>query len=418
MNDLAQNDPEIFAAICREGKRQEEHLELIASENFTSQAVLDAAGSVLTNKYAEGYPGKRYYGGCEFVDEVEQIARERAIQLFGAEHVNVQPHSGTQANMAVYGAVLNPGDKILTMALSEGGHLTHGHPKSLSGRLYTVFHYGTDPQTRRIDYVSMEKIAQRERPKLITVGASAHPRTIDFERVAKIAHGCGALVMADIAHIAGLIAAGLHPSPIPHCDFVTTTTHKTLRGPRGGIIFCRKEFARAIDASVFPGNQGGPLMHIVAAKAVCFFEALQPQFRRYQEQVIKNAKTLAESLISQGFSLVSGGTDNHLILVDLRGNLPSLDGHSAQRRLERANISLNRNTVPDETRSPFETSGLRIGTPALTSRAMGEMEMVQIGALIGELLTSPSPDDRVTSVRQRVLDLCRRFPLPYAHHER
>ena len=417
MNDLERIDPEIFAAVGRELRRQEEHIELIASENFTSQAVLAAAGSVLTNKYAEGYPGKRYYGGCQFVDEVEQIARKRALKLFGAEHVNVQPHSGTQANMAVYGAVLKPGDKILTMSLSEGGHLTHGHPKNLSGMLYSVLHYGTDPESRRLDYAALEKIAELERPKLITVGASAYARIIDFERVAEIGHSNGALVLADIAHIAGLVAAGLHPSPIPHCDFVTTTTHKTLRGPRGGMVFCKNEFSKAIDASVFPGNQGGPLMHIIAAKAVCLGEALLPQFRSYQENVLANAQALGESLLRQGFDLVSGGTDNHLLLVDLRKNLPEMDGLGAQQLLERTNISTNRNTVPGETRSSFKTSGLRIGTPAVTSRNMGKNEMEQIGAMIGELLTAPSPDDRVTSVRERALDLCRRFPLPYGNNQ-
>jgi glycine hydroxymethyltransferase len=417
LKNLQHSDPEIFASISRERRRQEEHLELIASENFASRAVLEAAGSVLTNKYAEGYAGKRYYGGCEFVDEIEQLAIDRARELFGAEHANVQPHSGTQANLAVYAAILSPGDKILTMALSEGGHLSHGHPKNLSGMLYSVIHYGTDPESHRIDYDFLEQIAERERPKLITVGASAYARTIDFERVAAIGERHGALVLADMAHIAGLVAAGLHPSPVPCCDFVTSTTHKTLRGPRGGIILCKKKFARAIDGSVFPGNQGGPLMHIIAAKAVCFHEALQPQFRDYQLSVLKNANALANALQKSNFSIVSGGTDNHLLLLDLRKNLPDLDGLSAQRLLESANISVNRNVVPGETRRSFEASGLRLGTAALTSRAMGEREMEQIGAWIGELLTSPSPDSTVSSVRNRVLSLCHRFPLPYEYHQ-
>jgi RpiB/LacA/LacB family sugar-phosphate isomerase len=417
MKRLQEVDPQIFASIGRERRRQEEHLELIASENFTSEAVLEAAGSVLTNKYAEGYPGYRYYGGCEFVDEVEQIARHRALQLFGAEHANVQPHSGTQANLAVYGAILRPGDRILTMSLVEGGHLTHGHSKNLSGMLYAVTHYGTDSADGFIDYRSLEELAESERPKLITVGASAHPRTIDFERVADIAHRNGALVLADIAHIAGLVVTGLHPSPLPHCDFVTSTTHKTLRGPRGGIILCKKEFAKAVDGSVFPGNQGGPLMHIIAAKAVCFLEALQPSFRAYQELILRNARALARSLLRNGFHLVSGGTDNHLLLIDLRKNLPEMDGLRAQRLLEGAHISTNRNTVPGETRSSFSTSGLRLGTPALSSRAMGEAEMEQIGDWIGEILTAPAPEDRVLPVRDAVRALCRRFPLPYAHYE-
>ncbi|MDR0679321.1 MAG: serine hydroxymethyltransferase [Puniceicoccales bacterium] len=417
MKQLQKVDPEVFVAVCGERKRQEEHLELIASENFASEAVLEAAGSVLTNKYAEGYPGHRYYGGCEFVDEVEQLARDRALQLFKAEHANVQPHSGTQANLAVYGAVLRPGDKILTMSLVEGGHLTHGHSKNASGMLYAVTHYGTDPASGFIDYAALEQLAQRERPRLVTVGASAHPRTIDFERVAHIAHRNGALVLADIAHIAGLVATGLHPSPVPYCDFVTSTTHKTLRGPRGGIILCKKEFAKAVDGSVFPGNQGGPLMHIIAAKAVCFHEALQPSFRTYQELVLRNAHALANSLRRNGFHLVSGGTDNHLVLIDLRKNLPEMDGLRAQRLLESAHISTNRNTVPGETRSSFATSGLRLGTPALSSRAMGEKEMERIGDWIGEILTAPIPEGNISAVRDGVLALCRRFPLPYPCYE-
>jgi glycine hydroxymethyltransferase len=414
MKELRTTDPEIFAAICGERRRQEEHIELIASENFTSQAILEAAGSILTNKYAEGYPGRRYYGGCAFVDRVEELAIGRAKQLFGAEHANVQPHSGSQANVAVYTAVLQPGDRILTMSLSHGGHLTHGYAKNLSGMLYAVTHYGTDAETHRIDYGEMEALAKEVRPKLITIGASAYPRTIDFERVAAIGHSVGALVLADMAHIAGLVAAGLHPSPVPHCDFVTTTTHKTLRGPRGGLILCKRRFAGAIDSSVFPGNQGGPLMHIIAAKAVCLLEAGQPAFRIYQENVLKNARALAEALQSRGFGLVSGGTDNHLLLVDLRKNLPQMTGKAAQILLEGANITVNRNTIPGETRSPFETSGLRLGSPAITTRGMGVGEVRQIGDWIAELLTSAGDAPTIAAVRERVVALCHRFPLPYA----
>ncbi|MDR2576961.1 MAG: serine hydroxymethyltransferase, partial [Puniceicoccales bacterium] len=372
-------DPEIFGAMCGERLRQELNLELIASENFTSQAVLDAIGSILTNKYAEGYPGRRYYGGCEFVDRVEQLAIDRAKQLFGAEHANVQPHSGTQANFAVYTSFLKPGDKILTMSLSEGGHLTHGHAKNLSGMLYNVSSYGTDPNTRRIDYGAIERMANRDKPRLITVGASAYAREIDFKLVAEIAHSCGALVLADIAHIAGLVATGLHQSPVPYCDFVTSTTHKTLRGPRGGIILCKKEFAQGIDSALFPGNQGGPHMHIIAAKAVCFLEAMQPSFVEYQRNIIRNSRALAKTLADFGMELVAGGTDNHLLLLDLRSKFPEMTGQMAQKILGAANITVNKNTVPGETRNPYDASGLRIGTPAVTTRGMGEKEMRKIG---------------------------------------
>lgn len=412
-SSLKSADPEIFSAIQGELHRQQSHIELIASENFVSPAVLKAVGSILTNKYAEGYPQKRYYGGCEWVDQVEQLAIDRARQLFGAEHVNVQPHSGSQANVAVYTAILKPGDTILTMSLSHGGHLTHGYHKNLSGMLYHVVHYETDPKTAQIDYEQIEQLAQQHHPKLITIGASAYPRTIDFVRVAEIAHRNGALVMADMAHIAGLVAAGLHPSPVPHCDFVTTTTHKTLRGPRGGIILCKEEFAKAIDSSVFPGNQGGPLMHVIAGKAVCFHEALQPEFRLYQEQILRNSKALAGALASRGFKIVSGGTDNHLMLVDLRENLPEMTGKEAQHLLDCAYITTNKNTIPGETRSPFQTSGLRLGTPAVTTRGMKEPEMERIAGWIDEILTNKDDMAKIESIRNEVMALCERFPLPY-----
>lgn len=417
MKYLKQTDPEIYDAILGERRRQETHLELIASENFTSRAVLEAAGTILTNKYAEGYPGRRYYGGCDFVDRVEQLAIDRAKALFNADHANVQPHSGSQANIAVYTAVLRPGDKILTMSLTHGGHLSHGYEKNLSGMLYRVYHYETSIETGRIDYDQIEEIAERERVKLVTVGASAYPRQIDFKRVADIAHRTGALVMADIAHISGLVAAGLHPSPVPHCDFVTMTTHKTLRGPRGGLILCKKEFARAIDSALFPGTQGGPLMHIIAAKAVCFAEALQPAFRTYQQLVIDNAKALAQTLFDRGFKLVSDGTDNHLLLVDLRQNFPNMTGKTAQTILEAANITTNRNTVPGETRSPFQTSGLRLGTAAVSTRKMGIDEMTLIGELIDDLLRSNDDEKKINEIKNKVLNLCGKFPLNYCTYE-
>jgi glycine hydroxymethyltransferase len=410
---LAELDPAIHGVIEEEKIRQRTHIELIASENFTLPSIIEATGSVLTNKYAEGYPAKRYYGGCEHVDVAESLAIDRAKELFGAEHANVQPHSGSQANTAVYFAMLQPGDKILTMSLQDGGHLTHGHPKNCSGMLYDVINYGVDPETGRIDYDSIEEIASREKPKLITVGASAYPRSIDFERMGSIAKSNGSLLLADIAHIAGLVATGLHPSPVPHADFVTTTTHKTLRGPRGGLIMCREEYAKAIDSAVFPGNQGGPLMHVIAAKAVCFGEAIKPNFKEYQAQVIANASALATSLSEFGFHLVSGGSDNHLMLVDLRPSHPELTGKQAQIALEGANVTLNRNTVPGETRSPFQTSGLRIGTPAVTTRGMREKEMNEIGSIINQVIANPEDEGSVNEAKEKALALCANFGLPY-----
>jgi len=406
-------DPEIHRVIEDERQRQNTHIELIASENFTLPAIIEATGSVLTNKYAEGYPAKRYYGGCEHVDVAESLAIERAKSLFGAEYANVQPHSGSQANTAVYFAMLQPGDKILTMSLQDGGHLTHGHPKNCSGMLYEVINYGVNPESGYIDYDEIEKLAQAEKPKLITVGASAYPRKIDFERMGAIAKANGALLLADIAHIAGLVAAGLHPSPVPHADFVTTTTHKTLRGPRGGLILCREEYGKAIDSAVFPGNQGGPLMHVIAAKAVCFQEAGKADFKEYQSQVIKNADALAGALSQFGFHLVSGGTDNHLMLLDLRPSHPEMTGKVAQLALEGANVTLNRNTVPGETRSPFQTSGLRIGTPAVTSRGMSEDNMQEIAVIINQILENPEDETSISEAREKALALCAQFPLPY-----
>ncbi len=410
---LAELDPAIHKALEDEKKRQQTHIELIASENFTLPAIMEATGSVLTNKYAEGYPAKRYYGGCEHVDVAESLAIERAKSLFGAEHANVQPHSGSQANTAVYFAVLDAGDKILTMSLQDGGHLTHGHPKNCSGFLYEVVNYGVDPESGHIDYDAIETTAQAEKPKLITVGASAYPRIIDFERMGRIAKECGALLLADIAHIAGLVATGLHPSPVPHADFVTTTTHKTLRGPRGGLIFCKEEFAKAVDSAVFPGSQGGPLMHVIAAKAICFGEAAKPSFKEYQESVIANADALAKELTSRGYYLVSGGTDNHLMLLDLRPSHPELTGKQAQQALEKANVTLNRNTVPGETRSPFQTSGLRIGSPAVTSRGMGITEMKEIGEIIDLVLGDYENETVLAEAREKALALCGSFELPY-----
>lgn len=410
---LADLDPEIFNVIEKEKVRQRTHVELIASENFTLPAVIEATGSVLTNKYAEGYPARRYYGGCEHVDVAENLAIERAKALFGAEHANVQPHSGSQANTAIYFAMLQPNDKILTMSLEDGGHLTHGHPKNCSGMLYDVVNYGVDPKTGFIDYDSIEEIAQREKPKLITVGASAYPRLIDFERMGNIAKASGSLLLADIAHIAGLVAAGLHPSPVPYADFVTTTTHKTLRGPRGGLILCKEEYAKSIDSAVFPGNQGGPLMHVIAAKATCFGEAAKSSFIDYQRQVIKNSSTLAVALSEENFHLVSGGSDNHLMLLDLRPSHPELTGKKGQIALEGANITLNRNTVPGETRSPFQTSGLRIGTPAVTSRGMKENEMLTIAEIISQVLDDPENSSVVTEAQKKALALCEQFALPY-----
>jgi glycine hydroxymethyltransferase len=406
---LEQSDPEIYKAICEEGRRQELNLELIASENAVSEAVLEAVGSVLTNKYAEGYPGKRYYGGCEFVDVAEELAISRAKELFGAEHVNVQPHSGSQANMAVYFANLAPGDTILAMNLSHGGHLTHGSPVNFSGRFFQVVPYGVGEGDHRIDYDQLRTLARQHRPKMIVSGHSAYPRQLDFAAFRSIADEVGALLMADIAHIAGLVVAGLHPSPVPHCDFVTTTTHKTLRGPRGGMILCKAEHAKKIDSSIFPGNQGGPLMHVVAGKAVAFLEALRPEFKSYQKSIIENAAALAQALLAEGFRLVSGGTDNHLMLLDLRDT--ELTGKKAQECLDLARITTNRNTVPFDPRSPFVTSGVRIGTPAVTTRGMKEADMGRIAAFIARALAAPDDAAVLAGVAADVESLCRRFPI-------
>jgi len=409
---LAQLDPEIDALIKSELKRQQTHLELIASENFTLPAIMEAQGSVLTNKYAEGYPGKRWFGGCEFVDTVEQLAIDRAKQLFGADHANVQPHSGSQANAAVYFASIKPGDKILTMNLSHGGHLTHGNSANFSGKLYSVVHYGVGADGR-INYDEVEEMAKREKPKMITVGASAYAREIDFARFGKIAKENGALLLADIAHIAGLVAAGVHPSPVPYADFVTTTTHKTLRGPRGGLILCKAEHAKAIDSSVFPGAQGGPLEHVIAAKAVCFAQCATPEFKDYARQVVANSRALADALVALGFGLISGGTDNHLSLIDLRKSHPNVSGKDAQLALDAAHITTNKNTVPDETRSPFQASGIRVGTPAVTSRGMKEAEMKEIARAISIVLSDPQNPAKIAEARGIAEALCARFPLPY-----
>jgi len=409
---LQQTDPEVFAAIENETRRLENNLELIASENVVSEAVLEAQGSVMTNKYAEGYPGKRYYGGCEYVDVAESLAIARAKELFGAEHANVQPHSGSQANMTVYLAVLKPGDLYLGMNLAHGGHLSMGSPVNFSGFLYQVIPYGVSQQTETIDYDEVEKLAKQHRPKLIIAGASAYPRIIDYARFRQIADQVGALFMVDMAHIAGLIAAGLHPSPVPYADFVTTTTHKTLRGPRGGMVLCKAEHAKTIDSKVFPGMQGGPLMHVIAAKAVALKEALSPEFKIYQQQIVKNAKALAQSLMNGGFRLTSDGTDNHLMLVDLRKS--ELTGKAAQETLDKAHITVNRNAVPFDTRSPFITSGIRIGTPAVTSRGMKEKEMETIGALIARALNHVSDEAELKAVGAEVGALCKRFPV-YPH---
>jgi glycine hydroxymethyltransferase len=409
-------DPEIYSAISAEFSRQQSHIELIASENFTYPAVMEAQGSVLTNKYAEGYPAKRWYGGCEYVDKVETLAIERAKLLFGAEHANVQPHSGSQANFAVYTSVLQPGDKVLGMNLSHGGHLTHGNPANFSGKLYQFCQYGVREDTGLIDYDELAATAQREKPKMITVGASAYSRTIDFARMGEIARSVGALLFADIAHIAGLVAAGLHPSPVPHADFVTTTTHKTLRGPRGGLILCKAIHAKALDSAMFPGGQGGPLMHVIAAKAVCFAEALKPEFKTYSAQILKNSKALAAAMSSRGYKIVSGGTDNHLFLVDLRANLPELTAKKAQETLDLANITCNKNTVPFETRSPFQASGIRLGTPAVTSRGLVEKDMEEIASCIDAVLKAiGTPDEAaaLAATKQRVVALTSRYPLPY-----
>jgi len=409
MSILRTFDPEVAEAILLETKRQAGKLELIASENFVSEAVLEAQGCIMTNKYAEGYPGKRYYGGCEFVDIVESLAIERAKKLFGADHVNVQPHSGTQANMAVYFAVLQPGDTILGMNLSHGGHLSHGSPANFSGRLYNVVFYGVDRKTETIDFNEVESQAKQHKPKIIVVGASAYPRTINFERFRQIADQVGAVIMADIAHVAGLVACGLHPSPIPNCEFVTTTTHKTLRGPRSGMIMCKNDFAKTLDSRVFPGSQGGPLMHIIAAKAVALKEALNEDFKVYQNQIVKNARALAETLAMEGFRLVSGGTDNHLMLVDLTDK--GITGRDAQESLDLAGITINKNGIPFDTKSPMVTSGIRIGTPAVTTRGMTEEEMRTIARLIAHVLNDIKDDKRVAEVREQVSALCDKFPL-------
>jgi glycine hydroxymethyltransferase len=412
MSFLEQVDPEVFAAIQRETRRLEGNLELIASENVVSEAVLEAQGSVMTNKYAEGYPGKRYYGGCEFVDEVESLAIARAKELFGADHANVQPHSGSQANMTVYLAVLKPGDSYLGMNLAHGGHLSMGSPVNFSGFIYNVIPYGVSEKTETIDYGEVERLAQQHRPKLIIAGASAYPRIIDYPRFRKIADEIGALLMVDMAHIAGLVAAGLHPSPVPYADFVTTTTHKTLRGPRGGMVLCKAEHAKIIDSRVFPGMQGGPLMHVIAAKAVALKEALSPQFNVYQQQIVKNAQALAQSLMARGFRLTSDGTDNHLMLVDLRKS--ELTGKVAQETLDRARITVNKNGIPFDTRSPFVTSGIRIGTPAVTSRGMKEPEMAQIGDFIARALGAVGDELKLRAVADDVGALCKKFPV-YPH---
>ena len=404
-------DTAIAEAVEHERLRQQENIELIASENFTSPAVMEAQGSVLTNKYAEGYPKKRWYGGCENVDVVEQLAIDRAKRLFGAEHANVQPHSGSGANMAVYFAFLKPGDKMLTMDLSHGGHLTHGNKANFSGKFFEIVHYGVRKEDERIDYDQLAKLAREHKPKMITVGASAYPRTIDFKRMGEIAREVGAYLLADIAHIAGLVVTGLHPSPIEHADFVTTTTHKTLRGPRGGLILTREKFAKEIDSQVFPGIQGGPLMHVIAGKAVCFHEALQPGFKAYQEQVAKNAKALADGMKRNGYRLVSGGTDNHLMLVDVGAR--NLTGKDSQIALDDAGVTVNKNTIPFETRSPFQASGVRLGTPAVTTRGMKEAEMAAIADMISEVLLDIKSLDTIAKVRQRVRELTARFPLPY-----
>ncbi|MCX7846311.1 MAG: serine hydroxymethyltransferase [Dictyoglomaceae bacterium] len=409
MRYLPSVDPEVYSAILKEEEREEYHLELIASENFVSPAVLEAQGSVLTNKYAEGYPGKRYYGGCAFVDEVEELARNRLKELYNAEHANVQPHSGSQANLAVYYVVLNPGDVVLGMNLAHGGHLTHGSPVNISGKFFKFFFYGVDKETERIDYDNVYNIAKEVKPKLIVAGASAYPRVIDFAKFAEIAEKVGSYLMVDMAHIAGLVAVGLHPSPVPYAQFVTSTTHKTLRGPRGGFILCKKEFAKEIDKAVFPGIQGGPLMHVIAAKAVAFKEALSKEFEEYQKQIILNAQALAEELLRLGYRLVSGGTDNHLILMDLRNM--NLTGKIAEKILEEAGITVNKNAIPFDPQPPMITSGIRIGTPALTTRGMKDKEMRYIARLIHEVLSSPEDEKIRMKIREKVKELCEEFPI-------
>ena len=409
MENLARTDPEVAEAIRNETERQGRQLEMIASENFVSEAVLEALGTVLTNKYAEGYPGRRYYGGCEFVDVAETLAIERAKQLFSADHANVQPHSGAQANTAVYLAALKPGDTILGMNLSHGGHLTHGHPLNFSGKYFNVVAYGVRKEDERIDYEELKRLAVEHRPKLVIVGASAYPRTIDFAAVRAAADASGSLVMADIAHIAGLVAAGLHPSPVPHCEFVTTTTHKTLRGPRGGMILCRESWAKEVDRAVFPGVQGGPLMHVIAAKAVAFKEALTAEWKAYQKQIVANAAALAKSLQGEGWRLVSGGTDNHLMLVDVFAK--GITGKVAEKALDKAGITANKNTIPFDTNSPMVASGIRLGTPALTTRGMKEPDMAEVGRLVSRALHGVENETELGEVKKEVRKLCDRFPL-------
>jgi glycine hydroxymethyltransferase len=402
-------DPEVADALQAETERQRCNIELIASENFTSRAVMEAQGSTATNKYAEGYPGKRYYGGCEFVDVVESLAIERAKDLFGADHANVQPHSGTQANTAVYFAMLSPGDTVLGMNLSHGGHLTHGHPINLSGKYFNFIPYGVTKETETIDYDALLDLARKHKPKMIVAGASAYPRIIDFPRIRRIADKVGALVLVDMAHIAGLVATGLHPSPVPYAEFVTTTTHKTLRGPRGGLILCQEEFAREIDQAVFPGTQGGPLMHVIAGKAVALKEAASPEFKTYQAQVVRNAKVFAKALTDRGFRVISGGTDNHLMLVSVREH--GLTGLKAERLLDSCAITVNKNTIPFDPEKPFITSGLRIGTPAVTTRGMKDAEMQEIAGIIADVLDNPENETVLENAKQRVENLTRRFPL-------
>jgi glycine hydroxymethyltransferase len=409
MTFLEKVDPEVNQAIALETRRQAEKIELIASENFVSEAVLEAQGSIMTNKYAEGYPGKRYYGGCEFVDIVENLAMERCKRLFGADNVNVQPHSGTQANMAVYFAAAQPGDTILGMNLSHGGHLSHGSPANFSGKFYKIVPYGVDKDTETIDFVELEKLAKEYKPRMIIVGASAYPRTLDFTRFRKIADEVGAVIMADIAHVAGLVATGLHPTPVPVCEYVTSTTHKTLRGPRGGLIMCKEAYAKTLNSRVFPGMQGGPLMHVIAAKAVAFREALLPEFKIYQRQILANAQAMADELKNQGFRLVSGGTDNHLMLVDLTPKV--VTGKDAQEALDRAGITVNKNGIPFDTKGPQITSGIRVGTPAVTTRGMKEDEMRLIASYISDIIAHINNESRIAAVAEEVKTLCSRFPL-------
>ncbi len=409
MENLARTDPEVAEAIRNETERQGRQLEMIASENFVSEAVLEALGTVLTNKYAEGYPGRRYYGGCEFVDVAETLAIARAKELFGADHANVQPHSGAQANTAVYLAALKPGDTILGMNLSHGGHLTHGHPLNFSGKYFKVVAYGVRKEDERIDYEELKRLAVESKPKVIVVGASAYPRTIDFAAVRAAADASGALIMADIAHIAGLVAAGIHPSPVPHCEFVTTTTHKTLRGPRGGLILCKEAWAKEIDKAVFPGVQGGPLMHVIAAKAVAFKEALAPEWKAYQRQIVANAAALAKALQGEGLRLVSGGTDNHLMLVDVFAK--GITGKVAEKALDKAGITANKNTIPFDTNSPMVASGIRLGTPALTTRGMKEGDMAEVARLVSRALHAVENETELAEVKRAVRQMCERFPL-------